>query len=148
MGEPTRLLDVNVLVALTQTAHVHHDAAHAWFSARAGSTPWATCPMTEAAFVRLLANPAVSGTPTSVAQAVSALAVIRARAGHRFLKDPTSLAHSELDLTALRGHQQVTDFHLLNLCAASNAVLLTFDIRIAQSLMPANRHLVELVPPA
>ncbi len=39
----TYLLDVNVLIALIDTAHVQHDAAHAWF-ASVGSISWATCP--------------------------------------------------------------------------------------------------------
>ena len=50
------LLDVNVLVALFQPDHVHHELAHDWFAEnrRAG---WATCPITETGLVRLLANP-------------------------------------------------------------------------------------------
>jgi predicted nucleic acid-binding protein len=37
------LLDVNVLVALFQPDHVHHELAHDWF-AENRQTGWATCP--------------------------------------------------------------------------------------------------------
>ena len=37
----TYLLDVNVLIALVDPAHVSHDAAHDWFDAE-GARAWAT----------------------------------------------------------------------------------------------------------
>jgi len=40
------LLDVNVLLALCDSLHVHHEAAHRWFGDY-GRTAWATCPITE-----------------------------------------------------------------------------------------------------
>ena len=42
----TFLLDVNVLIALVDPAHVQHDAAHDWFG-QLGYLAWATCPLTE-----------------------------------------------------------------------------------------------------
>ena len=54
------LLDVNVLVALVDADHVHHELAHDWFADR-GSQSWATCPVTENGFVRVLTNPAYQG---------------------------------------------------------------------------------------
>ena len=38
----TFLLDVNVLIALIDPAHVHHDIANRWFKAE-GRRDWATC---------------------------------------------------------------------------------------------------------
>jgi predicted nucleic acid-binding protein len=56
------LLDVNVLIALFDPSHVHHDAAHGWFS-NSRSKGWATCPLTENAVVRILSSPSYpSGT--------------------------------------------------------------------------------------
>ena len=40
------LLDVNVLIALVDPAHIQHDPAHDWF-ARVGYKAFATCPLTE-----------------------------------------------------------------------------------------------------
>ncbi len=48
----TRLLDVNVLIALTWPHHVHHNAAKSWFAGVRGNG-WTTCPLTEAGFVRV-----------------------------------------------------------------------------------------------
>jgi predicted nucleic acid-binding protein len=52
--------DVNVLVALTNPAHVFHREAHRWLS---GVNRFATTPVTESGLVRMLLNPAVSGQP-------------------------------------------------------------------------------------
>ncbi len=54
------LLDVNVLVALFDPMHVHHEAAHEWFALNRKDR-WATCPLTENAFVRVLSNPGYPG---------------------------------------------------------------------------------------
>jgi predicted nucleic acid-binding protein len=42
----TYLLDVNVLIALIDPAHIAFDRAHEWFDA-IGRHSWATSPMTE-----------------------------------------------------------------------------------------------------
>ena len=55
------LLDVNLLVALFDPDHIHHDLAHDWFEDHHRSG-WATCPVTENGFVRVLANPAYGAT--------------------------------------------------------------------------------------
>lgn len=59
--ERSYLLDVNVLIALTNPNHIHHDAAHRWLAGVVGHATWATTPLTEAAFLRLMLNPAVTG---------------------------------------------------------------------------------------
>ena len=46
------LLDTNVLVALLWPSHGQHEAAVGWF-ARRRAKGWATCPLTEAGFVRI-----------------------------------------------------------------------------------------------
>jgi len=60
----TYLLDVNVLIALIDPAHVQHDAAHAWF-ASTGQHSWATCPLTENGVLRIVGheNLAIKGHP-------------------------------------------------------------------------------------
>lgn len=54
------LLDVNVLVALFDPGHVHHEPAHEWFAANR-SAGWATCPLTGNGLVRILSVAAVVG---------------------------------------------------------------------------------------
>jgi predicted nucleic acid-binding protein len=53
------LPDVNVLLALAWTNHIHHDAAHRWFAHNA-EAGWATCLHTQSAFLRLSLNPHVA----------------------------------------------------------------------------------------
>jgi predicted nucleic acid-binding protein len=56
------LLDVNVLIALLDRRHVHHDPAHGWFAA-AQANGWATCPLTQNAVLRILGQPRYPNSP-------------------------------------------------------------------------------------
>lgn len=141
-----RLLDVNVLLALTDDGHPFFDSAHRWFTGLPPASNWATCPITEASYHRLMMNPAVTGRSLDSVSVLTALDGLRRHRGHTFLADMTSLSNTRLDLAALVGTKQVTDFHLVNLASASNAVLATFDRRLRDSLAPADQHLVELIP--
>jgi uncharacterized protein len=58
------LLDVNVLVALFDPDHVHHDLAHDWFADQRAAG-WATCPLTENGLIRVLSSPPLPGSATS-----------------------------------------------------------------------------------
>lgn len=62
----TYLLDVNVLIALLDPAHIQHDTAHAWF-AEEGHTAWATCPLTENGVLRIIGHPRYPNSPGSPA---------------------------------------------------------------------------------
>ena len=138
----TDLLDVNVLMALTNPNHVHHHLAHRWF---ADLTGWATTPATEAALVRLTLNPTVMGRPVEPAEALTVLTGLRQLPRHRFQPDDASLAEPAVDLAPWRGHAQTTDFQLINLCARHGLVLATFDRKLAACLLPADRRWVEVI---
>jgi toxin-antitoxin system PIN domain toxin len=146
MATERYLLDVNALMALTNAEHQHHQAAHAWFAGLSDRVRWASCPMTEGSYLRLMMMPTVAGADLDLTDALELLAGLRGQHRHVFLADPTSLAESNLDLAGLVGPQQVTDFHLVNLAAASDAVLATFDRRLVESLADSDRRFVELIP--
>ena len=59
------LLDLNLLTALLWPRHEHHEVAHTWFDERRVDG-WATCPLTQLGFVRLVSNPAFSRDALSV----------------------------------------------------------------------------------
>ncbi|MBD7919091.1 PIN domain-containing protein [Cellulomonas sp. Sa3CUA2] len=139
------MLDVNVLLALAADAHVHHGAAHRWF---AGVTSWATTPVTESAFVRLLSNPAVAGRAILPVEAVAALRQMRTVPGHRFVPDDASFVDATIDLTRMVGPRQVTDYHLVELAKRTGSTLATLDAKLRRSLHPADTHLVSIVPAA
>jgi toxin-antitoxin system PIN domain toxin len=123
------LPDVNVLVALFDPAHVHHIAAHEWF-AEARHKAWATCPLTQSSFLRIVSNPAYPNRNFTPEQAASYLRQLIANhpETHRFVKDETSLLDtSRYNLSRLGGHRQITDLHLLGVCLRARARLVTFD---------------------
>ncbi|MGB4779092.1 TA system VapC family ribonuclease toxin [Microbacterium sp.] len=137
------LLDVGLLLALYDPRHVHHGSARSWFES---IHTWATTPVTESSFVRLLSNPTVMGEVVAPADAIAALDAIRHAPGHRFLVDDSSLAHPHITLTSLMGFRQVTDFHLLNLAVRAGLSLATFDARFARALTEEDRAHLTLVP--
>jgi toxin-antitoxin system PIN domain toxin len=138
------LLDVNVLVALFDPTHVHHEAAHAWFGA-ARDSGWATCPITELGFVRVLSNPAYSGRRTAALDAAQRLARFAASGGHVFWQDAASLRDDRaFDLARVRGHRQLTDLYLLAAAVANGGALATFDRTIPRASVvgATEEHLV------
>lgn len=139
------LLDVNVLIALSWPQHVHHERAHAWFSAQA-SDGWVTTPMTETGFVRISANSALIPWAVPVADAIAAIGAMRATPGHGFLADDSSLADPAIDTSRMVTPKQVTDVHLLNLAARSGTVLATLDVAIPSYLEAGERRHVYLLP--
>jgi uncharacterized protein len=124
------LPDVNVLIALMDPIHIHHDTAHHWFAA-AGHRQWATCPMTENAVLRIMGSadyPNSLGSPAMVARLLVNLIALP---GHIFWADDVSLLNSSLvDLDRLLHSRQVTDSYLLALASARGGRLATLDRRL------------------
>jgi toxin-antitoxin system PIN domain toxin len=130
------LLDVNVLLALSLPNHQHHRTAMDWFDR---GQQWATTPITEAGYIRLLINPRVAGYEIAPAQAISALATMRQLAGHAFVPDNSSLAETMINVGSLAGSAQVTDYHLINLAAINGLVFGTFDGSLSRAISTTDR---------
>jgi len=125
------LLDINVLVALLWTNHEQHEAASRWFR-RHQKNGWATCPMTQAGFVRVSSNPRVFADAPTPVKAAGILESNLAHTTHRFFADELRLAEAITPFgDRLLGHQQVTDAYLFGLAVHHKAVLATFDTGIA-----------------
>ena len=121
------LLDVNVLVALFDPDHVHHDLAHDWFAGHRADG-WATCAVTENGFVRVVSNPRYQPEAPRPAAALDRLRRFCASGHHHFWADEVSLRDTELfNLSAARGHRQITDVFLLGLARRMGGRLATFD---------------------
>lgn len=141
------LLDVNLLIALAWPDHVHHAAAHRWF-VTAGSKGWATCPLTQLAFVRISANPRIVSAAVSPREASRTLASITAQPGHYFWPDTLEItAIPEFSNAALSGHRQVTDAYLIGIARHRKGKLATLDKGLSSLVLdPAERrNLIELV---
>ena len=124
------LLDVNVLIALIDPAHVQHDRAHEWF-AELGAQAWATCPLTENGVLRIVGHaryPNSPGTPAAVAELMAGL---RRLPGHEFWPDDLTLFDRQrIDPARLLDSGQVTDTYLLALARAHGGQLATFDAHL------------------
>jgi toxin-antitoxin system PIN domain toxin len=124
------LLDVNVLIALIDPAHVQHDAAHAWFG-RTGHRAFATCPITENGLLRVVGHPRYPNSPGPPGVFVTTLTALRELPGHVFWADSISLLDkSRLDASLLSTHARVTDTYLLALACANGGQLATFDHKL------------------
>ena len=141
------LLDVNVLVALFDPDHVHHEAAHGWFAANRAAG-WATCPLTENGLIRVLANPAYTSTPETPAAIVRRLRAFCSSGKHFFWADEVSFRDSRLFApTAPATHRQVTDVYLLGLAKRKGGRLATFDGSIPlTAVTDATRAHLEIIP--
>ncbi|MGI9088872.1 MAG: TA system VapC family ribonuclease toxin [Chthoniobacterales bacterium] len=122
----TLLLDANVLLALAWPNHPFHRRALARLDQR--GLRWATCLLTQTAFVRLSANPAVVTAAKSPSEAWQMLQTLTADSGHIFLEAKNSQRSRLSDLLRrCHGHNQVNDAFLVWLAATRGATLLTFD---------------------
>jgi uncharacterized protein len=126
------LLDVNVLVALLWPAHEEHRRAQEWFS-RNAPAGWATCPMTQASFVRIVSNPSFSRDAVAPREAVQLLAANVGHKAHEFWADEIDVVAALFPFAErMRGHQQVTDAYLLGLAREKRGKLGTMDRGIAE----------------
>jgi uncharacterized protein len=140
------LLDVNVLVALFDPIHVHHEAAHIWFGVNR-KYRWSTCAITENAFVRILSNPAYPGSRTTVEDAAARLSALCSGSSHVFWPDSVSVReHSRFRWNHVQGHRQLTDVYLLALAVTNKGRLATFDstisLRTVEDAAPINLELL------
>lgn len=141
----TFLLDVNVLIALIDPAHVGHDAAHEWFG-REGRSGWATCPITQNGVVRIIGHPRYPNTTGSPAEAAEIVRRLCSLDGHTFWPDDVNLfADDGLDPSEIRTSAQVTDSYLLALAAARGAKLATFDRKLSVRAVRGGRAALYLI---
>ena len=140
------LLDVNVLIALVDPAHIQHDQAHDWFG-RVGHKGFATCPLTENGLIRIIGHPKYPNSPGPPSVVVQSLAAIRGLSGHRFWPDDVSIADPELFVPELlSSHSRVTDSYLLALARAKGGRLATMDHKLATDVVPGGTKALTLIP--
>jgi toxin-antitoxin system PIN domain toxin len=135
------LLDANLLVALASPTHTHHSLAEAWFDLHAREG-WATCVVTELAFIRLSLNPALHLPPRNAAAARAMLTKIVTHRSHAYWRDPinavrTSPFHDVFDRIAT--YKDVTDAYLVALAERHHGWLATFDEALPKKFDPIAR---------
>jgi toxin-antitoxin system PIN domain toxin len=140
------LLDVNVLVALLDPAHINHEDAHRWLG-RNRRHGWATCPITTNGCIRILSNPAYGTVEATAAEVSGRLRSACAAVDHHFWPDSVSLTDDTLfRLSTIGGHQKITDAYLLGLAVRNHGRLATFDrsipLRAVQGAGPGDVVLI------
>lgn len=137
------LLDVNVLIALLDPDHAHHDRASTWFrdSAKHG---WASSPITQNGCVRIMSLPAYPN-PFPISAVIARLADAASHPLHEFWADEVSLLDPRsVHPDRLHGPKQITDVYLLALAVKRGGRFATFDTRVPLSVVPgaSEKHLV------
>jgi toxin-antitoxin system PIN domain toxin len=144
-----RLLDVNILISLLDSAHVHHGAVVRWFRGTAAKEGWATCPITENGFIRIVSHLNYANFRLTPAMAADSLARLKTSFTgiHRFWTDEISLTDRELfDLPQLTGSRQTTDAYLAGLAFCKGARLSSLDSGIAwKAVRGADSGLIEKI---
>jgi len=136
------LLDVNVLIALLDAAHVHHRVARTWLESNI-EAGWASCPLTQNGCIRIMSQPGYPGAqaPGAVAARLAEAAATR---WHEFWPDDlNSLDAGVLDWSHVLGSRQLTDAYLLALAVRHGGRLATMDRAVPLASVPGagERHL-------
>ena len=143
---PIALLDVNVLIALLDPQHGHHEPAHRWFQANANHG-WATCPLTQNALLRILSNPRYPNSPGGPAVVMPLLQGMLSHPSHLFWPDLLSWsADAVLQAERLLHHGQITDTYLLALAVHQAGRLVSFDARLSTLAVPDGEGALCLIP--
>ena len=125
-------LDVNTLVALGHTLHVHHTKAEKWLKHVLPTAEIiATCAITELGFVRISVQ---AGLQPDIAAATAALAKLKSSS-----PVPTELWPDDLGAERRPKYvskpAELTDGHLLELARARGAQFVTLDRKIPGALL-------------
>ena len=124
MSKPKYLLDVNVLIAVSDSDHLHHKIAMRWFNTPA--LDWGLCALSEAGFLRISANSKMG--KLTVEQSITLLTSLTRHPGYRFWPIMAGWANLAAPFQErVFGHQQITDAYLLGLAVKENGVLVTLD---------------------
>ena len=130
------LLDVNLLIALGHTGHIHHERASAWLSSlNPGTERLGTCPITELGFVRVSVQ---AGLQVDVGTARTAFAKMKRTSPVEFDFFTDVIGVDRLP-AYVKKPADVTDGHLLELAKSSGIKLATLDDRIPGAfVVPGN----------
>lgn len=124
------LLDVSMLLALADRLHVHHAKAEAWRASNVQHA-WASCPLTQNGFVRIVSGRTYANS-MHLPDAVVLMRQLTARPDHEFWPDDLSLFDpAHVDLSRLLSPRQSTDVYLLALAVAHGGRLVTLDTGIS-----------------
>ena len=133
------LLDVNVLIALIDPAHVHHPIARRWFRQLDG-VGWASCPITQLGVLRIVGHPSYPNSPGAPAVVAGVLRQFLALPGHTFWPDSVDVFGDEvMNPDQVLRSAQLTDTYLLALAIHNGGQLATLDRRLNSTAVRGGR---------
>jgi hypothetical protein len=136
------LLDVNVLIALLDAAHVHHRLATSWLGSHI-QQGWASCPITQVGCIRIMSQAAYPNSQPAL-QVAEKLRVAASGPHHEFwAADVDLLTGNAVTWSGVLSSRHVTDVCLLALAVARRGRFVTLDRRIPLGCVPGaeTRHL-------
>jgi hypothetical protein len=136
----TRLLDVNLLMALLWENHQHHTQARSWLK---GVSAFATCPVVQLGFARVSSHPLL-GYGLTPEMAFGVLRQFIADPRHKFISDDLSCTDPVVRTELMAGPNQITDRYLAALARQHGFCLATLDQPPARSFAD-EKGLVELL---
>ncbi|MGA2542424.1 MAG: TA system VapC family ribonuclease toxin [Verrucomicrobiota bacterium] len=136
----TRLLDVNLLMALLWENHEHPTKARSWFK---GVSAFATCPVVQLGFARVSSHPLL-GYGMTPELAFGVLRQFIADPRHEFISDDLSCTDGVVRTELMAGANQITDRYLVALARQHGFSLATLDQPLARSFADET-GLVELL---
>ena len=119
----TRLLDVNLLMALLWENHEHHTKARLWFK---GVSAFASCPVVQLGFARVSSHPLL-GYGLTPELAFGVLRQFIADPRHEFIPDDLSCADRVVRTELMSGANQITDRYLVAVARQHGFSLATLD---------------------
>ena len=138
------LLDANVLIALGDSNHVHHERVQRWFHSQPGRA-WATCPLTENAFLRIVGASSYPSSPGDPDVVRTLLNQMCAFPGHQFWPDGLTLRDKRV-FRILPASRHLTDVYLLALAVSRKATFATLDERIDPKAVPGGTSAYLVIP--
>ena len=139
-GAVTRLLDVNLLMALLWENHEHHAGSRSWLKS---VSAFATCPISQLGFARVSSHPLL-GYGLTPELAFGVLRQFIADPRHEFIPDDLSCADRVVRTELMASANQITDRYLVALARQHKFSLATLDQPLAKSFAD-EKSLVELV---
>ena len=139
------LLDVNILIALLDSSHIHNSLVTGWLADNI-EAGWASCPITQNGCIRIFSQPGYPNTAPA-AQIAERLAEAAQHTSHEFWPDSVSLLHPGcLIWNKILSSRQVTDAYLLALAVKQGGRFVTLDRGIPLNAVAGakSKHLVTL----
>ena len=140
------LLDINLIVALLDSAHVFHRSAQTWLEKEI-LNGWATCPITENGVIHIMSQNAYPNSlpPSKIAER---LAEACQHPTHEFWPKTISLlTDGMIRRQNLLSPRQITDAYLLAIAVVNQGKFVGFDqhtnLRVISRATPTNLLVVQ-----